>query len=562
MKTLTILLLLIVTSLSLADMRDYEGGWVGKFDSPSPFTFDVSLNLSDDTLTLLQISNGKTKLFAPYAGKDGYEHAQFSDNLFFDGIRDSSGLRGFIQSGVHQYHVQFSVDNFGDFNGKWSPFFLLDMDSRLMLSIENANGENYAAYLILGDSRAPRLMCGGFQKDSDTLRFADFRTGMMFRAVLAKDSILFTPLLGDQPVATFTLYKTTESFVPHATANTSDEPNDGWQTGWLASSAFDSTRFALLEDSIAKGSVTNTHSVLVARHGKLVYEKYFAGYDSRTVHDLRSAQKTFTGAAIGVALSRDLIAEVERPIAELLPKELAEIAAGDAQKSKITLEHLLTMSSGIDAVDFGTDQESIASEDAYQQTENWPRTILETPMLNDPGTHANYGSANACLAGVILDNVVNEPVQLFYDEALFRPLGITDYILQTDFSGATYGAGGMFMTPRDMLKIGQLYLNGGEWNGRRVLSQAWIEKSWQQHSVLENTEQKNDYGYFWWRKTYTVNRREILSHEARGAGGQYIFVIPEFDLVVAITSGNFRNGRYWQPEKIVEDYILPALQAQ
>jgi len=217
------------------------------------------------------------------------------------------------------------------------------------------------------------------------------------------------------------------------------------------------------------------------------------------------------------------------------------------------------MSSGIDAVDFGTDRESVASEDAYQQTENWPRTILEAPMLNEPGTHANYGSANACLAGAILDEAVSEPLQLFMDESLFRPLGITNYILQTDFAGSTYGAGGIFMTSRDMLKVGQLYLNGGTWNGQYVLSKSWIDESWHQHTTLDNSEKHEGYGYFWWQRTYTVNGKEILSHEARGAGGQYIFVIPELELVIAITSGNFRNGKFWQPEKIVEEYILPAV---
>ena len=102
-------------------------------------------------------------------------------------------------------------------------------------------------------------------------------------------------------------------------------------------------------------------------------------------------------------------------------------------------------------------------------------------------------------------------------------------------------------------------MNGGSWNGRQVLSRSWIEKSWKNHTTLANSEKHEDYGYFWWQRTYTLNGRQIVSHEARGAGGQYVFVIPEFELVIAITSGNYRNGKFWQPEKIVEDYILPAI---
>ncbi len=557
---LILLLLAVITSLAAADMRDYEAGWAGEITAPSPFNYKVTLEQFGDSASAMTITNGTLTLKGTCPLTGNLLRARFAENMFFDGIQDSSGVRGFIQSGVHQYHVVLIETRAGYFEGEWSIFFLHEMDSRLLLSIENCEAENYAAYLILGDSRAPRLMCGGFQKNGDTLSFGDFRTGLMFRAVLDSTKILLTPLLVGQPVTTITLNRTTEALVPKAIPSANSAAiNNGWRTADPASSGFNPEYFARLGDSVQIGSVTNTHSVLIASHGKLVYEQYFEGYDAGTVHDLRSAQKSLTSATIGVAIDRGLIKSVYTPIYELLPKELRDTEASDPRKSKITLENLLTMSSGIDAVDFGTDRESTASEDAYQQTENWPRTILEAPMLNEPGTHANYGSANACLAGTILDEAVKEPLQLFIDESLFRPLGITNYILQTDFAGSTYGAGGIFMTPRDMLKIGQLYLNGGTWNGQYVLSKSWIDESWHQHTTLDNSEKHEGYGYFWWQRTYTMNGKEVLSHEARGAGGQYIIVIPEYELVIAVTSGNFRNSRFWQPEKIVEEYILPAM---
>ena len=145
------------------------------------------------------------------------------------------------------------------------------------------------------------------------------------------------------------------------------------------------------------------------------------------------------------------------------------------------------------------------------------------------------------------------------DEELFQKLGITNYIIQTDMQGRPYFGGGMYMTPGDMLKFGQLYLNQGKWYGKQILSENWIERSLTNYLSLENTGDKNGYGFLWWHHTYTVNNKTIVTQEARGAGGQYIFLIPDLDVTVVITSGNFNNGKTQQPEQILKDYILPAL---
>ena len=215
------------------------------------------------------------------------------------------------------------------------------------------------------------------------------------------------------------------------------------------------------------------------------------------------------------------------------------------------------MSSGLDAVDFGIKRKSVASEDNYQPTQDWTKTILEAPMINNPNTHANYGSANPYLLGVAMDSIVSEPLELFIDENLFQPLAISNYIIQTDMKGRPYFGGGMYLTPMGMMKFGELYLNKGKWNGKRVLSEDWVEKSFINYRVLENTPDKNGYGYLWWHNTYKVNGKSIVSIEARGAGGQYIFILPELKSVVVITSGNYRNGKTQQPEMILKKYILP-----
>mgnify|MGYP001951232300 CR=1 FL=1 len=123
----------------------------------------------------------------------------------------------------------------------------------------------------------------------------------------------------------------------------------------------------------------------------------------------------------------------------------------------------------------------------------------------------------------------------------------------------SYFGGGMYLSPRNMLKFGQLYLCKGKLNGKRIISKKWIEKSFKKHLILENTIEKNEYGYLWWHKTYIVKGRKIKSVEARGNGGQYIFVVPELEIICVITAGNYRNGKTKQPEKIFNNYILPAI---
>jgi CubicO group peptidase (beta-lactamase class C family) len=219
------------------------------------------------------------------------------------------------------------------------------------------------------------------------------------------------------------------------------------------------------------------------------------------------------------------------------------------------------MSSGLDAIDYGinANPKSPAVEDSYQKSKDWTQAVLSAPMLNNPNSKANYGSANPYLLGVAMDSLVSEPLELFMDTYLFQKLSISNYIIQTDLNGIPYFGGGMYLKPIDMLKFGELYLNKGKWDSKRILSKKWIESSFTNYRVLENTRDKNGYGYLWWHNTYQVNGKNIEAIEARGNGGQYIFVVPSLKVVVVITSGNYRNGKTQQPETIFKNYILPYL---
>ena len=181
-------------------------------------------------------------------------------------------------------------------------------------------------------------------------------------------------------------------------------------------------------------------------------------------------------------------------------------------------------------------------------------------MVRVPGTYLDYGSANPFLLGVCLSERLESPLESYMDKKLFAPLGITNYINQTDDTEEKpYFGGGMLLTSRDLLKFGQLYLNKGTWKGKRIISESWITESFKKYGRLQDAKDKNEYGYLWWHDTYEINGKPIKSIEARGAGGQFIFILPELDTVVVITAGNFRNGKGNQSRDVLKTHILPAL---
>jgi CubicO group peptidase (beta-lactamase class C family) len=335
--------------------------------------------------------------------------------------------------------------------------------------------------------------------------------------------------------------------------------DDGWPTATPSEQGIALAPIRDMVRAIVEQELAFTHSVLVARRGRLVVEEYFYGFDRDTWHDMRSASKTVTSALIGLAIDEGRIDGVEAPALGFFP-QYRQYANWDPRKARITVRDLLRMASGLDAND--SDRGSVASEGAYQsQTErpDWIKLALDAPMIADPGGQSLYGGANPLILGGILNETVDEPVEWFADRALFGPLGIQTYKFFLDPTGIPYMGGGLYLRPRAMAKFGQLYLDGGMWRGERVLSEEWVRESTQKYGRLAPLDRNgHQYGYLWWHHRYQVGDRVIETIEARGNGGQYIFVVPELDLVAVITSGNFRNRRTRQPEEILKRYILPA----
>ena len=332
---------------------------------------------------------------------------------------------------------------------------------------------------------------------------------------------------------------------------------DGWITASAADVALDPARLTAMVQRIIDTDATGDsapliHSIVVARRGKLVLEEYFFGYSADRPHALRSASKTFTSVMAGVAMDRGYSISMETPVYSLFP---ADSVAADPRKARITLGQLLTHSSGLACDDNA--ENSPGNEDKMQQeSTDWYRYTLDLPMAHDPGTLYAYCSGGMNLAGGAIARTTGAWLPEFFERFVARPLGIERYHMNLMPDGQGYSGGGVHMRPRDLLKFGQLYLNGGTWNGQRVVSESWVRRS-TAHQIDAGNGGSDGYG--WHRNTLKIGGRDYQEYEANGNGGQFLIVVPELELAVVFTAGNYGQYRIWRRlrEEWVGEYLIP-----
>lgn len=523
---------------SAQDLSKYNGAWKGEF-SHSEFYFFYHITPIDASGYTFSLFNKGKQIVQEDFKVNTFGAFSFSindDKQKIWGTISEKETSIFLQSGFLVFHQSLALKD-GKFQGKWKLFNLEHLKNQAFyLSVVNASKDGYEAYAYLGDNRFSGFWCGNFKREKNTLHFTDAKTGVTFIGILEEDVFRLRMWFGKAEIAQLQLQRT----VADRKIGFED-----WKEAFVY--AEDET-LKQLELNILNGNIANTNSILVTRKGEVLYEQYFNGFDATSYHDQRSAAKSVGSTLIGILQQEGILKSIEQSIYDFLPPALAYTKT--KEKEAISIKSLLTMSSGLDAIDFGINRNSVASEGNYQSSANWTKTVLEAPMINKPFTVAYYGGGNAHLLGVAYANSVTHPYQ-FMHEQLFRPLGITEYIIQTDDEGRPYFGGGMHFTTRDMIKYGQMYLEGGN----LILSQEWVEQSFKKYFKLENVADKNEYGFLFWHRDYQFNGQTHASIEARGNGGQYIFIIPELELVAAITSSNFSNIQ--QPEMIMENYLLP-----
>ena len=347
------------------------------------------------------------------------------------------------------------------------------------------------------------------------------------------------------------------------------EMNDGWATADLKDVGVDSNEIAELIGEILRADPVdnrlNIQSLLIARHGKLVFEDYFCGFDQNRSHDMRSASKTFAPLLVGIAHDHGAKIDINTPAyAQFI--EYKEFANPDPRKEKITVRDLMTMTSGLACND--NDENSPGHEDVMQQQtaqRDWYKYTLDLPITRDPGgDQAVYCSAGINLLGGIVRSATHTWLPEFFYESVAKPLQIKTYHWNLMPNGDGYAGGGLYLRPRDQLKLGQLYLNGGVWNGKRVVSKDWVEKSISRQSTFGKTlGADHDYGYGWHLYHFEVGDHSYHAYAAGGNGGQIVMAIPDLDLVVGFTGGaygEFAEWYKWQTE-LVPQFIIPAARA-
>ena len=308
----------------------------------------------------------------------------------------------------------------------------------------------------------------------------------------------------------------------------------------------DALRF---EEAVAAArEMPRLHSLLVSRRGRLVLEQYFNGARATRPANVKSVSKSIISALVGIAIDRGAIKSVREPIAQYFPGILDGTA--NATKRQITIEDLLTMRSGLEST-------SGRNYGAWVRSPNWVRFVLARPLEATPGESIEYSTGNTHLLSAILTRTTRMSTWQFAQETLAQPLGIALPRWTRDPQGIYFGGNEMLMTPRDMIAFGELYLNRGRIKGRQIVPEGWIETSFVPRGRSYWSDQQ--YGYGWWIRELGGRR----AYFAWGFGGQYIFVIPELDLVVATTSsaavGEERRSHRRGIFGLIEDLVLPAI---
>ena len=337
---------------------------------------------------------------------------------------------------------------------------------------------------------------------------------------------------------------------------------DGWPVSTLEREGIDRAAIEkfvqkLIDMPMDNVSSSQIHSLLIARHGKLVLEEYFHGHDRATPHDTRSASKSWLNVLIGAAMQSGVPIALDTPVYRTM---LGEVPAGlDPRKKAMTLEHLISMTAGFDCDDSG---DRPGDEDPMQEQTaepNWYRYSLNVPMAWNNGEKIVYCSMKPNLAAGMLERVAGEPLPEMFSRLVAKPMRMGNYHLFLQPTGQAYGGGGHRFTSRDFLKYAQLMLNDGKWDGRQVFSREWARKSGAPLRVL-SPRTGQTYGYLWNSVAYDYKGRKIHAFFAGGNGGQISMGIPELGLAIVMTGGNYGDPVLFTGQRVyVPKYILPAV---
>lgn len=338
-----------------------------------------------------------------------------------------------------------------------------------------------------------------------------------------------------------------------------EKTDDGWEPASRESAGIAAGPIDQLLERLSTQSYKNIHSIVLVRNGKLVLEQYYAGKDQDgnprdfqrdTLHTIQSCTKSVNSILIGIALDWHLITGVEEKMSAFFPQAADLFTEG---KESLSLRDCLSMSAGLRWVESGFPYID-PRNDAYglNRSSDPVRYVFNRPLAEPPHTRFLYNSGVSIMLGEVVHQATGQFSDQLAEQALFGPLGIKDYRWGKLPNGFVHTGGGLFLRPRDMAKIGFLYLNGGRWQEKQIVSESWVRESTKQQAPYKG------YGYQWWLRSFRLHDRETEAFAAQGLGGQFIIVLPDLQLVAVFTGWNIDN-LVEQPFDMLQQYIIPAI---
>lgn len=313
---------------------------------------------------------------------------------------------------------------------------------------------------------------------------------------------------------------------------------DGWETDTISTVPLNPTIILNMMEEAANSEPFDLRGITIVKDDKLVVDEYYNSFYWENIHDIRSAGKSVTAILALIAVEKGLLS-LDTKVISLFP-EYANHQNPSTAKSNITLKDLLTMSAGLDA-----DSDNAASpgnEGNWAWAKDYVKLILDLPMAFTPGEHYVYNSACAMLVGAAIEKVSSKTLEAFAREHLFEPMEFGAFFWQKTPAGRTTAMGNLYMRTRDMAKLGYLLVSDGKWKGRTILSPESIKAITTHYQDITNYYAASGYGFMWYLNQMKIKGKTIPYYFASGNGGNKIFVVPAFDLIVAIGQTAYGQG--------------------
>ena len=295
------------------------------------------------------------------------------------------------------------------------------------------------------------------------------------------------------------------------------------------------------------------HSVLIAKNDYLIYEEYFGGYDQDLRHELWSCTKSVTSTVVGICIDQGYFS-LEDKILELFSERIVENI--DDRKQRMTVEHLLTMTTGFE---WAGDTQYVSM---MSSTNDWVQYVLDCPMVAEPGGVFVYHTGASHLLSAIVQKTTGNTTYELAEKYLFNPLGIESVSWISDPFGITRGGEGLYMTPRDMARLGRCFLRNGTWNDEQIIPSNWVSIATCTHTLTNWAAPHTEYGFQWWTYSTLELNGAIYNnvYAARGMYEQLIYIFPDQDAIIIFT-GNYQYYTISTPYDLLALYILPSITA-